>query len=303
MNDRASLTAEKSFLEAHLAELPDAARLTRHSAESRLRKVEDEMARLPSAAAARARVTLTFKGRPVLGSEGIFADFGMKAVNAFAEAVAAVAASLSAPLAAMGRIPNRDANQLLITGTAIGSFGFELQELPPTQLATLPEPTPVSRALEQTQNLLLGSTAADDELLADTATELDQRAIDKVRAFVAVLLDYQAICTLQNGDQVFRFAELGQVRASLQRLSQDNLRESVVDLDGAFDGVLPKRRAFEFRRADTGEVLVGRIGVAVERPETVNDHLRQPVRVQLTQTVVGGGRPRYLLSALPDGWV
>ena len=304
MNDRASLTAEKSFLEARLAELPAVARLTRHSAESRLHRVEHEIARLPVSlsAAARARVTLTFKGRPVLGSEGIFADFGMKAVNAFSEAVAAVAASLSAPLAARGPIPNRDLNQLLITGTAIGSFGFELQELPAAQMATLPEATLVARALEQTQNLLLGTTAADDELLADTAAELDQRAIDKVRAFVAVLLDHQAICTLQNGDQVFRFAELGQVQASLQRLGSDNLHESVVDLDGAFEGVLPKRRAFEFRRADTGEVLVGKIGFAIERPETANHHLRQPVRIRLTQTVVGGGRPRYLLPALPDGW-
>jgi hypothetical protein len=37
-------------------------------------------------------------------------------------------ASLAAPLAAMGRIPNRDQHQLLITSTALGSFGFELDE-------------------------------------------------------------------------------------------------------------------------------------------------------------------------------
>jgi hypothetical protein len=298
MNERASLTAERSFLEARLAELPGHARLTRQSAESRLRAIAQELARLPDTQLVRASVRLTFRGRPVLGREGIFADFGTKAVSSFSEAVAAVAASLSAPLAAMGPIPNRDVNQLLITGTAVGSFGFELQEQPQQQ-PDLMEPSAVRRALEQTQNLLLGTTAADDELLADTAAELDQRAIDKVRAFVSVLLDNEALCTLQNGAQVFRFTELGQVRASLDRLSHDNLQESVVTLEGAFEGMLPKRRTFEFRRADTGDVLNGKIAPSIERPEAVNDHLLERVTVQLNQTKVGRGRPRYVLSALP----
>ena len=47
------------------------------------------------------RQSLTFNGLPVIGSHGIFADFGMKAVSSFTDAVATVAASLSAPLAAM----------------------------------------------------------------------------------------------------------------------------------------------------------------------------------------------------------
>lgn len=298
MSDHTTLKAERSFLEARLAELPAHARLTRQSTESRLQAVSQALARIPDAGAARATVRLTFRGRPVLGSQGIFADFGMKAVSSFAEAVAAVAASLSAPLAAMGPIPNRDANQLLITGTAVGSFGFELQELPQQQ-PDWTERTAVSRALEQTQNLLLGTTARDDELLADTAAELDQRAIDKVRSFIAVLLDNEATCTLQNGDQVFSFTELGQVQASLARLGSDNLQESVIILNGVFEGLLPRRRTFEFRRADTGDVLSGKLAASIERPELVNEHLGVPAVVQFAQTIVGRGRPRYLLQTLP----
>ncbi len=299
MTEHASLTAERSFLEARLAELPDHARLTRQSTESRLRAVAEQLARLPRVSLAPAPVRLTFRGRPVLGSQGIFADFGAKAVSSFSEAVAAVAASLAAPLAAMGPIPNREINQLLITGVAVGSFGFELQALPQQQ-ADWTEPSAVSRALQQTQNLLLGTTAADDELLADTVAELDQRAVDKVRAFVSVLLENDAVCTLQNGDQVFRFTELGQVQASLARLSRDNLQKSVIALEGSFEGLLPKRRTFEFRRADTGEVVGGKMAAAIERPEAVNDHLGEPVIAQFAQTTVGHGRPRYLLQALPE---
>ena len=302
MSERDSLIAEQSFLTGRLAELPSAARLTRLSTEARLRHISDSLARLPAAVRPRASVKLTFKGRPVVGSEGIFADFGMKAVSAFSDAVAAVAASLSAPLAAMGPIPNRDAHQLLITGTAIGSFGFELQELQ-SQQADLLEVSAVGRALAHTQNLLLGTTAADDELLADTAAELDQRAIDKVRSFVSVLRDNDATCALQYGDTFFRFNELAQVQTSLERLSQDNLQETTVVIDGHFEGLLPRRRTFEFRRADTGEVLVGKIAAGVERPEIVNEHLQQRVSIELMQTIVGRGRPRYVLVSMPDAWL
>jgi hypothetical protein len=300
MTQRDSLIAEHRFLAERLAQLPDSASLTRRSAEARLRQVDELLAQTP-ASAARASARLTFRGQPVLGSEGILADFGMKAVSAFSEAVAAVAASLSAPLAAMGPIPNREANQLLITGTAVGSFGFELQELPFNQTG-LVEPSAVGRALAHTQNLLLGTTAADDELLADTAAELDQRAIDKVRTFVAVLRDNEATCALQFGERTFRFNELAQVQASFDRLSRDNLQEVSVVMEGQFEGLLPRRRSFEFRRADSGEVLAGKLAAGILRPEVINDHLYERISIQLVQTVVGHGRPRYVLAALPAGW-
>jgi len=300
MTQRDSLIAEHRFLAERLAALPIAANLTRRSAEARLQQVDALLAQMP-AAAPRASVRLTFRGLPVLGSEGILADFGMKAVNAFSEAVAAVAASLSAPLAAMGPIPNRDANQLLITGTAVGSFGFELQELPINQADPL-EPSAVGRALAQTQNLLLGTTAPDDELLADTAAELDQRAIDKVRTFVAVLRDNEATCALQFGARTFRFNELAEVQTSLDRLSHDNLQEESIMVSGQFEGLLPRRRSFEFRRADSGEVLTGKLAAAILRPEIVNEHLYEPVNIQLVRTIVGHGRPRFVLTALPAAW-
>lgn len=302
MSERESLIAEQSFLTNRLAELPPDARLTRQSAEARLRQIGDLLARLPATAIHRPSVKLTFKGKPVIGSEGIFADFGMKAVSAFSEAVAAVAASLSAPLAAMGPIPNRDANQLLITGTAVGSFGFELQEPPmPSMDALALEPSAVSRALAHTQNLLLGTTSTDDEL-ADAAAELDQRAIDKVRSFVAVLRDNDATCDMQYGDRVFRFNELAQVQATLDRLSGDNLHETPVVLEGQFEGFLPRRKTFEFRRADTDEVVSGKIAASVARPEAVNEHLYQQVSAQFIQTIAGRGRPRFLLTVLPEAW-
>ena len=126
--DQAHLLGERNTLQRMIAETPEEEVLDRGSLTARLEEVEHLLAEVNINEREPARAQLTFNGRPVVGSYGIFADFGMKAVNGFTEAVAAVAATLAGPLFAKGPIPNRDQNQLLITNTALGSFGFELEE-------------------------------------------------------------------------------------------------------------------------------------------------------------------------------
>lgn len=297
--DALHLLGERSALQRMIADTPEEEVLDRGSLIARLEEVEYQIAQVQIDEREPARARLTFKGRPVIDSHGIFADFGMKAVNSFTEAVAAVAASLTAPLAAMGPIPNREQNQLLITSTALGSFGFELEEYRLGQL-TLDDQSTVELALERTQNLLQGSTDPDDELLADSAAELDQRALDKVRAFINTLAESDATCTLQFRNRAFRFTDSGQVRRSLQRMSQDNLHEEEQILKGEFQGVLPKRRTFEFKLQETDEVIAGKIGPAIATADEFNAHLYRPVSVRLMVTRVGNGRPRYLLLETPD---
>lgn len=296
--DRQHLLAERTFLQRLLAKTPATARLTRMSDEARLRKVEAQLAALPSDERTPARARLTFDGVPVIRSHGIFADFGMKAVSSFTEAVASVAASLSAPLAAMGPIPNRDQNQLLITSTAVGSFGFELEEYRAEQLA-LEEASPVATALERTQ-ALLQSTLGNDDDLADIASETDPRALDKVRTFLKVLADNSAVCALQYGGSGVRFTDVGQVSRSLARLAADNLHESEEQLRGEFVGVLPNSRSFEFRLASDGQIIRGKVSPRVQNVDAINDHLHSAVQIDVTRTQVGNGRPRYLLTQMPQ---
>lgn len=297
ITQRHFLLAERTAVRRMLADTPATAILTRMSDEARLREIEAELAALPADERAPARARLTFNGLPVIGSHGIFADFGMKAVSSFTDAVATVAASLSAPLAAMGPIPNRDQNQLLITNTAVGSFGFELEEYREQKL--LDDESAVAVALERTQSLLQATLGQDDEL-ADIASETDPRALEKVRGFLRVLADAEAICTLQYGDKAMRFADPGQVRRSLDRLAADNLRESQETLEGEFVGVLPVARSFEFKLAGSDEIVRGKISPQVGDVETLNDHLHQRVRVEVMRTQVGNGRPRFLLTQLPQ---
>lgn len=293
---RTDLLAQQRFLRERLQAIPDAAQLTRGSIEDRLEALDEELAQLPAVARQPARARLTFDGKPVIGTHGVFADFGMKAVGRFSDAIATVAASLTAPLAPMGPIPGREQNQMLITNVALGSFGFELEELDQGRFA-FDDKTPVALALERTQRLLEGSAGADDEVLADAAAELDQRALDKVRSFVEALADSEAVCSLHVGEHAFRFTDPGQVRRSLERLSADNLRESEEVREGVFEGVLPTRRTFEFRAG--GEVLMGKIGPAVADAHEINAHLNNPAQVRLLVTQVGAGRPRYMLIEVP----
>ncbi len=294
---RQQLLAEKSFLHRDLADTPVSARLTRMSIEARLRKVDAELTEALADTWEPARARLTFDGLPVVGSHGIFADFGMKAVSSFTDAVASVAASLAAPLASMGPIPNRDQNQLLITNTAIGSFGFELEEFRGSQVSLCAE-SPVSIALDRTQALLQSTLQSDDDL-ADIASETDPRALDKVRNFLKVLVDNEAVCALQYKGRGLRFTDVGQLRNSLERLGTDNLREWPELLTGSFEGVLPQSRSFEFRLAETQQVIRGKVATSIQNIEDINQHLHQSVRIDVMTTQVGNGRPRYVLSKIP----
>lgn len=295
--DRQHLLAEKNFLHEQLAKLPQSALLTRMSTQARLGVIEQTLAQASVDERSPARARLTFNGAPVIGSYGIYAEFGMNAVNGFTEAVATVAASLAAPLAAMGPIPNREKNQLLITGTAVGSFGFELEEFRGQTLAIDTE-SPVAIALGRTQALLQGSLGSDEEL-ADIASETDPRALEKIRNFLKLLVDNDAVCTLQYGQNRVRFTDVGQVRTSLERLGVNNLHESKEKLQGEFVGALPQSRTFEFKLASQDLIIRGRVAPVVQDIHAINNHLGETVEIDVMATRVGNGRPRYVLRQLP----
>lgn len=296
--DRLHLLAEQNFLREQLAELPTSARLTRMSTESRLRTIETQLAEMPVDEREPARARLTFNGAPVIGSHGIFADFGMRAVSSFTDAVASIAASLAAPLASMGPIPNRDQNQLLITNTAVGSFGFELEEFRGAQLP-LEDESAMAIALDRTQALLQGTLGSDEDL-ADIASETDPRALEKIRTFLKVLADSDAVCALQYRGRGVRFTDVGQVRASLERLGADNLRESEKQLQGEFVGVLPKSRTFEFKLTGEEKIIRAKVATTIQNVDELNHHLHQTVAIHVMTTQVGNGRPRYLLTRMPE---
>ncbi len=288
------LQAERAALEKLLSQLPADSVIERMGLEARKKEVEDALASQPAPTREPVRAKLTFRGKPIVGNHGMFAEFGAAAVYSFAEAVATIGASQVGPLGTRGAIPNRDDYRLLITGTALGSFGFDLEEAPRDNQLLFPELSPLGPAIELAKSILEASLGTDDEL-AEALSESDPRALDALRGFLKTIADHEAVCALEFKDKVFRFADVGQVRSSEQRLSRENIHEESLEILGIFQGVLPKHRSFEFLVTEIGEVIFGKVGPAITDAGQINHILEKPVKILVHTTRVGVGRPRYIL--------
>ncbi len=293
------LLAERSALQGLIAETPVEEAVDLGSLQARLESVNLLLAARPADWRLPIKACLTFRGRPVVGSHGIFAEFGMTATKAFTDTVLMQAAAFDVALAPMGPIPNRRQNQMLITRTAVGSFGFELEEYRDNVLP-LEEESTLAQALFQTQELLQSAASGSDDELTDAAFGKDERVVAAARTFLKTLIDNEAVCGIAVQDKVFHFSDVGEVRRSWARLDQNNLHEQPESLEGVFEGTLPKRRTFEFRVTDTSEVITGKIGPGVVAPAEINQHLYQNTLIGVIATRVGQGHARYVLNRLPD---
>lgn len=293
------LLAERTSLQRLLSEIPVEDVLDRLGLESRLEAVEQEISKITPPNREPARARLTFRGRPVIGQHGIFADFGAKATSAFADIVAKVAAGLSGQVALMGPLSNREESRLLITGTALGSFGFELEEVPVANSLNFGEGTVAGDSLELTQAILRSTLGSDDDL-ADSVAAVGPRAATAVRSFLDLLAANEAVCALGVNDKAFQFKDVGEVRRGVERLSTDNLHEEEKTLSGEFQGVLPKARTFEFKIGGSDEVIRGKVGSDIAIPDEINGHLHKPTTIDVLATRVGTGKPRYVLLKLPE---
>ncbi|CAN7432093.1 hypothetical protein LJR232_002697 [Aquipseudomonas alcaligenes] len=272
--------------------------LTRLSLQARLDNISDSLRDPDRGVFEPARAVVTYRGAPVRGVHGILAEFGAIATSKFSDAVAAVAASLGGVLNDFGPIPNKAQNQILITGTAKGSFGFQFEECPPAE-AQLPlnGTSSVSQAFELVAELLEASIKGDEEL-SDPASKLGTRALALISEYLDKLISYDAYCAVSTKNHFFSFSSVDQVRISKSRLSAENITEDVVYFYGEFLGIFPAERRFEFKSND-GQILHGRISPDVENPAEINAKLNQNFKVRFTSRTVGKGKPRFTLAERP----
>lgn len=290
-NQTLFLNSEITELEALLEQIPASNVIERMSFESRLQAAKKALAELPEQIVAKAK--LTFRGEPILGSYGMTADFGSKAAGAFSEAFTAITAALTDGLRDMGPIPNRYKNQLLITGTAVGSFGFEF-ELPAEEPDFFTEGSRYA-ALEKIEELFRFAVTGSDDDVAEVIEKVHPRAVKKVYEFLDLLVQQKAWCGLEFSDRAFRYSNYEQLKTATERLKDDNIHEDEEGFQGEFQGILPSARTFEFRLQDNS-ILRGRIDAAFADPENLNrDWLHKPVSLTLSVIHVGKGRPRYIL--------
>jgi hypothetical protein len=308
-DDYISFASEVKELEDLLARVPKENVISRMGLESRLKAAQEAIAgynplQLPK------KARLTFRGRPVLGSHGASAEFAARASGFFTDAFSAVVAGISENLRYMGPIPDKEKNQLLITGTAIGSFGFEF-ELPRLQPenandqedlfpeANKPENRP-EVAMEKLEKLFQVAAEGTDDDIAELLDEIHPRAVIKASEFLDYLSEQDAWCGVEFKETVFRFGGVEQVRESAARLKSNNIKESDETYRGEFQGVLPKGRTFEFKVLDQDQILRGKVGAEIEDADVLNKILHKHVTVKFHVMQVGQGRPRFTLQIMAD---
>lgn len=293
-----SFISEIRELKELLAEIPTTNIIERISLESRLKSAEAAILNVKESEL-NYKARLTFRGKPVLGSHGILADFGTKVAGIFSEIVTAIAAGLSDNLQDMGPIPDKQKNQLLITGTAIGSFGFEF-ELPKSEFFGISsEQVNVEKAIKIAQDLFQRVAEGSDDDIAELIDEIHPRAIKKTAEFLAYVAQHDAWFAIDFKDRLFRFQSLEQLEISAKRLQENNIQERIEEYKGEFQGVLPSSRSFEFKLIDNAAIIKGKIGKNVLDPDILNrNYLHKCVIVKLNITQVGTGKPRYSLGSL-----
>lgn len=300
MNDqRLSVVSEIHELEELLGAIPEENVIERMSLEARLQASRQLLDKLPQESEA-PKARLTFRGKPVLGRRGITADFGARAAGAFSDAFTTIAAGLTEGLQAMGPIPNRDRNQLLLTGTAIGSFGFEF-ELPVCQGTLFPAEENAREAMLKIEELFRLSAEGSDDDIAEVIAEIHPRAVKKVFEFLDLLVQQQAWCGLEFGSRSFHYENYEQLRQSSFRLRAENIREREENYRGKFQGILPAGRTFEFQLRDHEGLIRGKIDETAGDPDILNRQwLYTPAILTLKVMQVGEGQPRFTLMSLDD---
>lgn len=299
-NDRRQFAlAEIEELKALLGRLPESAVIERYSLQKRLDRAQNSFDSTSLYERSPELVRLTFRGAPVDGSRGIAADFAGKASEAFADAFAAVLAGSHRRLKYMGPIPDKSRYPLLITGTAVGSFGFEI-ELPPDR-GLFDDAVGAEKAVEILKSLLRITAEGDDDEVADLVSEVHPRAIKKVSDFLEVLQQNSAWCGIEFKDDFFKYRDIEQLEISSRRLKDEIVYRGTEEFNGEFQGVLPQGRTFEFLLDDSSSIIRGKISRDIEDADTLNrEWLHKRVTAKFDVVQVGKGRPRYTLNNLDD---
>lgn len=303
VHDYRFLLSEQGTLKKLISQASPGNVIGRMSLQSRLQQVEEELKAYEGYSPQVVNARLTFRGSPVVESRGINADFGTEAANAFAESVTRVGAGGHSSLSSSGRIPNSSEFQLLIIGTAAGSFGFQFEEAA-QQPALQGQATPVELAIGKVKEILEASVGTDEEL-SEAITDTNRRVLDSVQTFLKKMADNDAMCALEFQGNEFRFRDVAQVRRSENRLSNDNIQENNVTLSGQFQGFLPNSRRAEilvsaadadFMQEVIGAVVSGRVEPAVDKTVDINEILNQEITIRARTRRVGQGRPRYVIT-------
>ncbi len=180
-----------------------------------------------------------------------------------------------------------------------GSFGFVLEELSDVPLLG---PTPLAEAVEETGRLV--DAATDDDKFGNVVEETDGRVLAALSGFLKIINERKATLRIRVGDLEIALDDPDQLEAAYERTA--TLREeNDQPIRGTLKGVLPETRRFEFRRADTGAIITGRISKQYRDPERLKHEWMDKECTALMRVVTfhrpsGQDSSRYELQAMME---
>jgi hypothetical protein len=222
-------------------------------------ELESKVAELRQAGGQPAAVALYFGGRPVIGSRGVLAEFGTKAVDSFQTLVATRFAALEGPLGQRGPVPQRERSALMITEVAHGSFGFVLEEADAPLAPELPM-TSLTDVVDEVCGLIHSLAASDES--ADTDLEgipeaLDKRVLGCLQSFFRLLSDAGATLRVIEDRREFSLRS-DMIARARERTDAMNVEESSERIEGRLF-LLPDARRFELHPVGGGPSLKGAV--------------------------------------------
>lgn len=255
---------ERQFLEADLAQVRslllqspiDEDPIEHLQFSSRAREIEARLARISEAiTTAPAGAALFFGGDPVVGSHGIKASFGSKAVGHFQKLVSLrFAADEQGPLASRGRVPLTDETQLLVTDVVRGSFGFVLEAASQESAGE----TSLKAAVDEVADTLSRMAAPDEALFDQASAGLDDRQLGTLKEFFKLLDDEGASLRLVEGERDFELDRSAVMRAR-GRVEGLQISDRIDERVGYIIGWTQYSHRFELRLDDDGAVLHGQV--------------------------------------------
>ena len=295
-------SSEISQLERLLSKLPEERSIERMGLRYQLSIAKERIEGVPIPPIPQTAY-VTFSGKPVTGHDGIDANFSATAVGLFTDAVAIAAAGFAGDLRSTGPVPRKGIGQPVITGVAVGSFGFEM-ELPgygqgPSRDAEVIEY--VQHAVEMIQELLTLSSEGSDNDLSEIADDMHPRAVRKVGEFLEFMKRSDARFALEFREREFRIRSTGQLEEAIRRLAVTNIYEETNTVIGIITGVLPSARRFELNRLEDGSEIEGRLGREIRDPhELLLEYMYRQVKAEIRSVRVGQGKPRYTLVQVTE---
>ncbi len=226
--------------------------------EQLVRELETEISASQQAmSTAPAALAMFFGGRPVMGSQGIDAAFGSKAVEKFQALISQrFAAESFGPLSSKGPVPSKQQSAMMVTDVVRGSFGFVLQAADTAAEAT--EIVDLKSIVDKVADTISRVSAQDEALFESAAEEIDERQKSALTEFFKLLDDSGATLRIVEGERDFELKQ-DAVQRARSRVEGMSIRDHAIEVTGFIIGWTDYSARFELQPHDGSAVIQGLI--------------------------------------------